>query len=132
MDSKDIRFTEKKVDDSWKDQAARERERVPPISKPAADSSAPAVPNPPARAPKKTSQAFVNLLSTLGYQAMFHLGEIPNPQTGAAEVNLEAAKEAIDLLIALKEKTSHNLSEEEEEIFMQILPELQMKYSQKA
>ena len=63
---------------------------------------------------------------------MFHLGEIADPQTGQAEVNLEAAKEAIDLLSAIKEKSVNNLSAEEAEIFQQILPELQIKFSQKA
>lgn len=125
MDSKDIRFTEKKVDESWKDQAARDRETAAPVSKSAAASKA-GVTSP------KTSKEFVNLLSTLGYQAMFHLGEITDPQTGETEVNLEAAKEAIDLLAAIKEKTVNNLSPEEAEIFQQILPELQMKFSRKA
>ncbi len=127
MDSKDIRFTEKKVDESWKDQATREREVVAPAS--STHSAAKSQTSAPAH---KTSQAFVNLLSSLGYQAMFHLGEIPDPQTGEAEVNLEAAKEAIDLLLAIKEKSSNNLSAEETGIFQQILPELQMKFSQKA
>lgn len=128
MDSKDIRFTEKKVDESWKDQAARDRENAAPVSKPSAAPKAGASSN----ASPKTSKEFVNLLSTLGYQAMFHLGEITDPQTGEAEVNLEAAKEAIDLLTAIKEKTVNNLSPEEAEIFQQILPELQMKFSRKA
>lgn len=124
MDSKDIRFSEKKVDESWKDQATRDREAAAPAPKAAEGARSSAA--------SKTSKAFVNLLSSLGYQAMFHLGEIPDPQTGQAEVNLEAAKEAIDLLAAIKEKTANNLSPEEAEIFQQILPELQIKFSQKA
>ncbi len=124
MDDKEIKFTEKKVDDSWKEQVTRE--------KGAADS------RPKESSPRKsaaaaeTSKPFLNLLSSLGYQAMFHLGEIPNPETHQPEINLEAAREVIDLLLAVKAKTEGNLSPEEAEVFQNLLPELQLKFSQRA
>lgn len=119
---KDIRFTDKKIDDSWKEQTSKEREAQQASARPPAASGEPA----------KTSKIFLNLLSSLGYQAMVHLGEIAHPQTGQPMVDLQSAKEAIDLLAALKEKTQHNLSPEESQVFETVLPELQLKFSRLA
>ena len=116
---KDIRFSDKKIDESWKAQAVNEKEKVAPSSpgkKPAVASSTP----------------FMNLLSSLGVQAMLHLGEMPDPMTGKAEVNLEAAREIIDLLTALREKTQGNTSAGESNLLGSLIPELQIKFSQKA
>ncbi len=127
MSDKDIRFTDKKVDESWKEQASRDK-GLNSSSKPA-DTPKPQA----ALTPKpKTSKEFLNLLSSLGYQAMFHLGEIPNPETNQKEVNLQAAQEIIELLKALKDKTEGQLSPEEAQVFHAILPELQMKFAEKA
>jgi len=60
---------------------------------------------------------------------MMFLGDVENPQTHKTEVNLEGAREVIDLLGELKTKTEGNVSSEEMEIFNSLLPELQMKYS---
>ncbi len=45
---------------------------------------------------------------------MFHIGEIPNPETGKTEKNLPLAKQSIDIIEMLKEKTKGNLDPEEE------------------
>ncbi len=130
MDSeKDIRFTEKKVDESWKEQASRDKARSDASSaQRPAKTSAGAAP----ASQKHTSKQFLNLVTSLGYQAMMHLGEIPDPSTQRVEVNLGMAKEVIDLLMALQEKTTGHLSPEENEVFESILPELQMKFSARA
>lgn len=119
---KDIRFPEKKVDLSWKDQIDRDRNAavaVPPSSK-------------PDQANIKTSPDFMNFLKSLATQALMSLGEIPNPMTGQREVDLGAAREMIDLLTVLKEKTQGNCSAEENAIFVSLLPELQLKFSQQS
>jgi hypothetical protein len=121
MSDKEIKFTEKKVDDSWKDQVNREKGASAPRGSEARKPTA-----------AKTSKPFISLLSSLGYQAMFALGEIPNPETQQPEVNLEAAREIIDLLTAIKEKTEGHLSPEEMDVFQTLLPELQLKFTQKA
>ncbi len=122
LDEKDIRFSEKKVDDSWKEQIEREKGVVR-----AAESQAPKKD----AAAKPTSKAFLNLINSLVFQGMYHLGEIPNPETQEREVNLEAAKEAIELLTAIRTKTTGNTSVEETEFLNSALSELQMKFSQK-
>ena len=129
MGDKDIRFVEKKVDESWKEQAAREKEKAqPPQGKP----STPGSPAPADAKRPPTSPAFLNLLKSLGYQAMIHLGEIPHPTTGQREADVEAARETIDLLLALKARTGANASLEEAEIFQGVLPELQLKFAEKS
>ena len=62
---------------------------------------------------------------------MIHLGELPHPASGQREADPDAAREAIDLLLALKVKTESNASPEEMEIFQNVLPELQLKFAEK-
>ena len=115
---KDIRFAEKKVDESWKEQAENVKAKASPA--PAASS---------AKQPE-TSKNFLNLVQSLGFQALMHLGEIPDPATQQRDINPEAAKEAIDLLIALRDKTQGNLSKDEKEILETLVAQLQIKFSQ--
>ncbi len=122
---KDIRFTEKKVDDSWKEQAERDK-GVPTRGKGAAQPEA----SPKKQASIKTSKPFLNFATSLAMQALMHLGEMPNPETGKTEVNPEAAREIIDLLVALKEKSADHLSPEEKHFFESALPQIQLKFSQ--
>jgi len=72
--------------------------------------------------------AFVFSLATT---AMSHLGELPDPATGKNEINLEGAKQIIDILCMLKTKTSGNLSDDESRMIEQFLYELRMKYLSK-
>ncbi len=129
MGDADIHFVDKKVDESWKEQAARDKERIaaPPSDKPISEKSQ----NPAEAKTAQTAVPFLNLLKSLGYQAMIHLGELPHPSTGRRETDLESARETIDLLLALKEKTGANTSLEEKEIFEGILPDLQLKFAEK-
>lgn len=120
---KDIRFSEKKVDSSWKDHAVKERETQQPAPKASGKQGSGA---------EETSKPFLNLISSLGYQAMMLLGEIPDPMTGQTEVNLRGAREVIDLLGALKKKTEGQQSPEEKQAFEALLPELQMKFTSRA
>lgn len=115
---RDIRFSEKKVDESWKEQIENVKEKTP------REASAEKKP--------ETSQVFLNLVQSLGYQALIHLGEIPNPMTNERETQLETAKESIDLLICLRDKTKGNLSAEETEMLKALLAQLQFKFAQAA
>mgnify|MGYP001599383696 CR=1 FL=1 len=80
----------------------------------------------------QTSKAFMQLVTSLGYQALMHLGEADPSGMGQSHVDLEAAREVIDLIVGLKEKTQGNLSPEENQLMESILPELQMKYVSKS
>ena len=54
--------------------------------------------------------------------------EAPNPATGAREINLGLARNTIDLLAMLKEKTAGNLDEEEAKLLEAMLYELRTKF----
>jgi len=71
---------------------------------------------------------FANFVLSLATSAQMHMGVIPNPQTGKPETNIRMAKETIDLLDILKEKTKGNLSPEEERLFDHLLYELRTMY----
>ena len=117
---KDIRYAQKRVDESWKEQMARDKDTT---------DSRHAKPKPVTNEPPPTAKKFLGFLNSLGVQALFHLGEIPNPETHQKEVNLEAAREIIDLLLEIKRKTEGNLSAEEKHFFDTFLPEVQMKFA---
>lgn len=60
--------------------------------------------------------------------AALFLGQIPNPQTGQGEVNLELAKMFIDQLEMVQEKTRGNLSNEETTVLRNAISNLQMAF----
>ena len=59
---------------------------------------------------------------------LLHLGEIPNPVTGTVEPDLDAAKQVIDILGMLREKTRNNLEPGEESLLDSVLYDLRMRY----
>ena len=74
------------------------------------------------------AQRFIQFVMLQSQQASLFLGRLPNPQTGKAEVNLEAARLFIDHLEMLKEKTTGNLSAQEAEILNSVLSDLQAAF----
>lgn len=57
-----------------------------------------------------------------------HLGEIANPLSGNVESDIPLAKQMIDILGMLQEKTRGNLDAGEERLIEDILFDLRMKY----
>jgi hypothetical protein len=62
--------------------------------------------------------------------ALVGLGEAPNPATGERAVDLEQAREAIETLLLLREKTRGNLTEDESRLLQEILYDLQLRFVQ--
>jgi hypothetical protein len=60
--------------------------------------------------------------------ALINLGEAADPVTGERRVDLEQAREAIDVLLLLRDKTSGNRSEQESRLLEEILYDLQMRF----
>jgi hypothetical protein len=75
--------------------------------------------------PDVTFSSFVFSLSTT---VMYHFGDFPDPVTKKAQRNLAAAKQAIDILNMIKNKTVGNLDNNEKEMLEGILYELMMRY----
>lgn len=71
---------------------------------------------------------FATFVFSLGTSAMYHFGDFPDPVTKKAERNLEAAKQTIDILAILKEKTRGNLNDDEDRLLESLLYELRMRY----
>jgi len=74
------------------------------------------------------TQRFIEFVLMQAQNAALFLGQIPNPQTGKGEVNLEVAKMFIDQLAMIQEKTRGNLSSEESTVLRNALSNLQMAY----
>ena len=74
------------------------------------------------------SQRFVEFVMMHAQNAALFLGQIPNPQTGKGEVNLELAKLFIDQLAMIQEKTRGNLTNEETTVLRNAISNLQMAF----
>lgn len=74
------------------------------------------------------TQRFVEFVMMQAQNAAFMLGQIPHPQTGKGEVNLEMAKMFIDQLAMIRAKTRGNLSNEEQAVLNNAISSLQMAF----
>lgn len=79
----------------------------------------------PAAAMPVTFSAFVLSLAT---SALMHLGQGGTPQGGTSSVALPLARQVIDLISLLEEKTKGNLTEDEGEMLSQTLFALRIKF----
>jgi hypothetical protein len=71
---------------------------------------------------------FSTFIISLSTQALMHLGEIANPLTGKVEPDGPVAKQMIDIIGMLREKTRGNLNSGEDRLIEDILFDLRMKY----
>jgi len=71
---------------------------------------------------------FINFIASLGSSVLFHFGEFPDPITNKAQRDLAAAKQTIDLIALIQEKTKGNLNDDEKQLIESMLFELRMQY----
>jgi hypothetical protein len=71
---------------------------------------------------------FASFILSLSTSAMYHFGDFPDPVSKKAERNLPAAKQTIDILSMLKNKTTGNLDDGEKNLIDGMLFELRMRY----
>src|SRR5580693_2942260 len=74
------------------------------------------------------TQRFIEFVLMQAQNAAFTLGQIPHPQTGKAEVNLDMAQLLIDQLVMIQEKTKGNLNSDESRILAGTISNLQMAF----
>jgi hypothetical protein len=74
------------------------------------------------------TQRFIEFVMMHAQNAALFLGQIPNPQTGEGEVNLDLARMFIDQLAMIQEKTRGNLTTEEATVLRNALSNLQMTF----
>jgi hypothetical protein len=72
--------------------------------------------------------SFPFLVSSIATQAMFALGQIPDPSTGQPMLDLDLAKHHIDMLAVLDEKTKGNLAADEGQMLSESLNQLRMGF----
>lgn len=71
---------------------------------------------------------FASFVLGLGQMALVHLGELPEPQSGATARDLSQARHTIDILSMIEEKTRGNLTQDEAGLLRHLLSELRLKY----
>ncbi len=71
---------------------------------------------------------FASFVLSLSSSALLHFGQIPDPMTKRTERNLPLAKQTIDILGILEEKTKGNLTKDEEQLMENLLHDLRIKY----
>ncbi len=72
--------------------------------------------------------SFINLIFSLSTSVLIQLGEIQDPITQQLAKNLPLAKQTIDLIGMLKERTKGNLTTDEEKMLENILYDLRIRY----
>jgi hypothetical protein len=114
----------KEVVEEEEREAKREAAKIP--AAPPEEAKAVAPP-PPAETPKRVP-AFENLIRMLGSNAAMVLGAYADPRTGQPMIDPDAARELIDMLDALHEKTKGNLAPEEDTLLLDLLGKLKMTF----
>ena len=71
---------------------------------------------------------FASFIISLSTSVLIYLGEIPDPLSNEKKLDLMSAKQTIDLISLLKEKTKGNLTQQEEEFMENILYDLKMRF----
>ena len=110
---------------------------APPAPAPpaAAASPASAVLEPKAEAPPsiasetiKPSRGFQMLINFVAQNAAMLLGAYPDPRSGEPMLDLEGARELIDMLDALREASRNNLAQEDERLLLDVLGSLKLSF----
>jgi hypothetical protein len=106
---------------------ARQEEAAKPAASPAPEANAKGQTTPAEDAPTRLP-AFENLVRMLGSNAAMVLGAYADPRTGQPVIDPDAAREFIDMLDALREKTHGNLAPEEDSLLIDLMGKLKMTY----
>ncbi len=71
---------------------------------------------------------FSTFVISMNASALVHLGVVDDPVSGQKTKNLPMAKQTIDILAMLEEKTKGNLATDEENMLKSILYDLRIMY----
>jgi hypothetical protein len=105
-------------------QEAKKEAAAAPVSTP----TAPETKLPPAADTPKRSAPFESLIRMLGSNGAMVLGGYTDPRTGQPVIDPDAARELIDMLDAIHEKTKGNLAPEEDAMLLDLIGKLKMAY----
>ncbi len=71
---------------------------------------------------------FSTFVLSLASSALVQLGEVPDPETGKQCCDTALARNTIDVLSMLEDKTANGLTSEEKHLLKDVLYELRMKF----
>ncbi len=71
---------------------------------------------------------FSTFVLSLASSAMLHLGKVPDPMGGTPNLNLPLARQSIDMLAMLKDKTVNNLTADEDKLLSRLLHDVRMAW----
>lgn len=109
--------------------AAAEETPAPEGGKPEPSPAAETKPEPqPERSAPLPQINFPTFIASLNASALVHLGVIEDPVSGKAEKNLPMAKQTIDIISMLQQKTAGNLAADEDGMLKSILYDLRILY----
>jgi hypothetical protein len=100
----------------------------PAISSPSSGTSGPQTPAPPLPDAPKPSRGLEMLINFVAQNAAMLLGAYPDPRTGEAMLDLEGARELVDMLDALRDSTRGNLAPDDERLLIEVLGSLKLSY----
>lgn len=101
---------------------------APAASDRSSEAAKAAPPEPPANEPKP-SRGFQMLINFIAQNAAMLLGAYPDPRTGQAMLDLEGAREMIDMLDALLEATrGGNLASDDQRLLLDVVGSLKLSY----
>lgn len=117
------------------EEAATEAARSQKAAKASAAPAVGTAPQPAAETPSETpaetipsSRSFQMLVDFLTRNAAAMMGGMADPQTGQAYVDLEGAREVIDMLDTLREKTRGNLAKADEDLLIEVVGSLKLTF----
>ena len=103
-------------------------EAAPTASSSAAEKPSAAAQTEPSQTPPAPPVSFSSFVISLGSSSLMLMGEQLDPHQTPIPVNLPQAKEIIDLLSVLEDKTKGNLTSDEQTVLRDMLYALRMKY----
>jgi hypothetical protein len=111
--------------------AAPPRQAPPPAQGQRADARGgpPPADQPPSRREQRSEgMDFISFVASLATQALAALGALPEARAQGMPVSIEMAREYIEIIAMLQEKTRGNLSREEDAALQRVMTELRMVY----
>jgi hypothetical protein len=71
---------------------------------------------------------FSTFIISLSSSALYHMGGFQDPYSGKTSMNLDLARQSIDIIAMLEAKTRGNLNPEEQKLITHVLYDMRMRY----
>lgn len=75
---------------------------------------------------------FTTFVLSMGSSALVHLGDMSHPEAGQVAENLMLARQTIDILAMIEEKTRGNLTAEEARFLRDLLADLRLRFVERS